>query len=55
MLVKNIGEQIPTRAVIFDVSTDRGIRTGNQMLTEILYRQFLDALGYARRSRPGGA
>ncbi len=41
VLVKNIGEQIPTRAVIFDVSTDRGIRTGNQMLTEILYRQLL--------------
>jgi len=48
VLVQNIGEQIPTRAVIFDVSTDRGIRTGNQMLTEILYRQLLDALGYAR-------
>ena len=48
VLVKNIGEQIPTRAVIFDVSTDRGIRTGNQMLTEILYRQLLDSLGYAR-------
>ena len=48
VLVKSIGEQIPTRAVIFDVSTDRGIRTGSQMLTEILYRQVLDALGYAR-------
>src|SRR5262249_39921223 len=48
VLVQAIGEQIPTRAVIFDVSTDRGIRTGNQMLTEILYRQLLDALGYAR-------
>jgi len=48
VLVKNIGDQIPTRAVTFDVSTDRGIRTGNQMLTEILYRQLLDALGYAR-------
>ena len=48
VVVKNIGEQIPTRAVIFDVSTDRGIRTGNQMLTEILYRQLLDSLGYAR-------
>jgi hypothetical protein len=48
VLIQNIAEQIPTRAVIFDVSTDRGIRTGNQMLTEILYRQLLDALGYAR-------
>jgi hypothetical protein len=48
VLLKSIGEHIPTRAVIFDVSTDRGIRTGNQMLTEILYRQLLGALGYAR-------
>ena len=48
VLVKTIGEQIPTRAVIFDVSTDRGIRTGNQMLTEIIYRQLLESLGYAR-------
>jgi hypothetical protein len=47
VLLKSIGEQIPTRAVIFDVSTDRGIRTGSQMLTEILYRQLLGALGYA--------
>ena len=48
MLVKSIGELVPTRAVIFDVSTDRGIRTGSQMLTEILYRQLFGALGYAR-------
>jgi hypothetical protein len=48
VLIKTIGAQIPTRSVIFDVSTDRGIRTGNQMLTEIIYRQLLEALGYAR-------
>ena len=48
VLVKSIGSQTPTRAIIFDVSTDRGIRTGNQMLTEIIYRQLLEALGYAR-------
>ncbi|MCX5985921.1 MAG: BREX system P-loop protein BrxC [Chloroflexi bacterium] len=45
-LVK-ISEQIPTVAVIFDVSTDRGIRSGNQTLTEIMYRQLLQSLGYA--------
>ncbi|NCC41562.1 MAG: BREX system P-loop protein BrxC, partial [Gammaproteobacteria bacterium] len=44
----NIAEQIPTEAVIFDVSTDRGIRTGNQSITEIMYRLFLQSLGYAR-------
>ena len=48
VLLRNISEQIPTEAVIFDVSTDRGIRTGNQTLTEIMYRLFLQSLGYAR-------
>jgi hypothetical protein len=48
VLLGNIAEQIPTDAVIFDVSTDRGIRTGNQSITEIMYRLFLQSLGYAR-------
>jgi hypothetical protein len=48
VLLKNISEQIPTDAVIFDVSTDRGIRSGNQNITEIMYRLFLQNLGYAR-------
>lgn len=48
VLLKTISEQIPTEAVIFDVSTDRGIRTGNQGITEIMYRLFLQSLGYAR-------
>ena len=48
VLLSTIAEQIPTSAVIFDVSTDRGIRTGNQTLTEIMYRLFLESLGYAR-------
>ncbi|MEZ5065896.1 MAG: BREX system P-loop protein BrxC [bacterium] len=48
VLLSNIAEQIPTEAVIFDVSTDRGIRTGNQTITEIMYRLFLQSLGYAR-------
>ena len=46
-LLAGIAERIPTDAVIFDVSTDRGIRTGNQTLTEITYRLFLKHLGYA--------
>ena len=48
VLLRNITEHIPTDAVIFDVSTDRGIRTGNQTITEIMYRLFLQRLGYAR-------
>lgn len=48
VLLRQIGEQVPTEAVIFDVSTDRGIRSGNQSITEIMYRLFLEHLGYAR-------
>lgn len=48
VLLKQIVEKIPTHAVIFDVSTDRGIRSGNQTLTEIMYRLFLRSLGYAK-------
>ena len=48
VLLKQIVERIPTHAVIFDVSTDRGIRSGSQTLTEIMYRLFLGSLGYAR-------
>jgi hypothetical protein len=47
VLLKQITEHIPTEAVIFDVSTDRGIKSGNQTLTEIMYRLFLKSLGYA--------
>jgi hypothetical protein len=46
-LLANITEHIPTEAVVFDVSTDRGIRSGNQTITEIMYRLFLKRLGYA--------
>jgi hypothetical protein len=48
VVLKAIEEHIPTHTVIFDVSTDRGIRSGNQTLTEIMYRLFLESLGYAR-------
>ena len=46
--LQQIAENIPTHAVIFDVSTDRGIRSGNQTLTEIMYRLFLESLGYPK-------
>lgn len=48
VLLRQVVEQVPTKAVIFDVSTDRGIRAGNQSITEIMYRLFLQNLGYAR-------
>ena len=47
VLIKTVVEKIPTEAVIFDVATERGVRHGNQMLTEIMYRQLLRHLGYA--------
>lgn len=48
VVLNTVNEKIPTHTVIFDVSTDRGIRSGNQMLTEIMYRLFLASLGYAK-------
>ena len=48
VLLKTVTEKIPTHAVVFDVSTDRGIRSGNQTLTEIMYGLFLRSLGYAK-------
>src|SRR5205823_3449802 len=48
VLLKAVAEKIPTHAVIFDVSTDRGIRSGNQTLTEIMYGLFLQSLGYSK-------
>ena len=47
VVLKTINEKIPTHTVIFDVSTDRGIRSGNQMLSQIMYRLFLASLGYS--------
>jgi hypothetical protein len=47
VLLKQITEKIPADAVIFDVSTDRGIRAGNQTMTEIMHRSFVRYLGYA--------
>lgn len=48
VVLKTITERIPTHAVIFDVSTERGIRSGNQTLTEIMYGLLLHSLGYAK-------
>ncbi len=47
VLLKQITERIPSDAVIFDVSTDRGVRTANQSMTEIMHRCFVRYLGYA--------
>jgi hypothetical protein len=42
-----ITAKIPTQAIIFDVSMDRGVRTANERITEIMYKALLRALDYA--------
>src|SRR5207245_2428095 len=41
-----INTRIPTHAVIFDVSMDRGIRTASERITEIMYKALLRDLDY---------
>ena len=45
-LLKAINEQIPTEAIIFDVSADRNVNASDA-LTKIFYRKLLDHLGYS--------
>lgn len=44
--IENITARIPTHAVIFDVSMDRGVRTASERITEIMYKALLRELGY---------
>lgn len=44
--LKNINSRIPFQAVIFDVSMDRGVTSGDK-LTELMYRALLRELEYA--------
>jgi hypothetical protein len=46
-LLDSITTRILFRAVIFDVSMDRGVRLANERLTEILYKALLRDLNYA--------
>lgn len=46
-LLKVINSTIPTHAVIFDVSMDRGVRTANERITEVMYKMLLRELGYS--------
>lgn len=43
----SINARIPFESVIFDVSMDRGVRVGNERLTEIMYQAMLRKLDYA--------
>ncbi len=44
--IENITSRIPSYAVIFDVSMDRGVRTASERITEIMYKALLRELGY---------
>ena len=46
-LLDSITTRLSFEAVIFDVSMDRGIRVGNEKITEIIYQSLLRKLGYA--------
>lgn len=48
VVLERISQRMPTEVVIFDLATDAGVRNANQKLTEIIYRQLLEHLGYAR-------
>jgi hypothetical protein len=48
VVLDRISQKMPTEVVIFDLATDAGVRNANQKLTEIMYRQLLEHLGYAR-------
>src|SRR5262249_32924201 len=39
--------RIPTDAVVFDVSMERGVRTASERITEIMYKALLRELDYA--------
>lgn len=47
LLLRQINEHIPTLSVIFDISTDRGVTSGSEKITEIMYKAYLRELGYS--------
>jgi hypothetical protein len=46
-LLDSINTRIPSHAVIFDVSMDRGVRPSGERITDIMYRALLRELDYA--------
>jgi len=46
-LLNAIAEQIPAKAVIFDVSTDQTVTDASEKLTDVVYRVMLREFGYA--------
>ncbi len=46
-LLKTIKERIPTKSVIFDISTDQSVVDAEQKLTDVVYQVLLRELGYS--------
>lgn len=46
-LLGQIREHIPTTAIIFDVATERGVVSGGEQITAIMYKALLARLDYA--------
>lgn len=46
-LLDVLNKTVPMRAIIFDVSMDRGVRTAGERITEVIYKAMLRELGYA--------
>jgi hypothetical protein len=46
-LVDSLNASIPTEVVMFDVSVEKSVKTGNEKMAEIMYRVLLRELGYA--------
>src|SRR5712664_838348 len=46
-LLDSINTRVPTDAVVFDVSMERGVRTASERIIEIMYKALLRTLDYA--------
>jgi hypothetical protein len=45
-LIKLVNSTIPCTVVMFDLATDRAVRTGRENVSEVMYRALLRTLGY---------
>jgi len=46
-LIRLVNMEIPFTVVMFDIATDRAVRTGRENVSEVMYRALLRTLGYA--------
>lgn len=46
-LIDSLNASVPAEVVMFDVSVEKSVKTGNEKMAEIMYRVLLRELGYA--------